>query len=411
MGIGIDHIVWQRQTRRVAAVLTLAACMTSSSWARAPGPYFASLQSGNAAAFDNVPVLMIRMYLNTALATYVKACPEAAPSYKRPWDLAAYVMKVPPQQGGPNLALLPFLALEAKKMEAWTAGPGNAENDVLRFMEQSTCNAAAQRAWADNIKAFAQDPRIAGPFPQAQALCEESGASASLCACFAMSYDMEATPAERRRVLEGQPSIEGMRATLRNDYLSARVTYKCEASPPITSPDTEYLQTSDEQHRLHEGIYRMHFPLARTPSTATCTLSRQRAWLYALNCSSLVGASRLSNSGDTLWVHYRGSKPDELYRLLADGTLRLQSKNPRVALDLIPGAVGADTSQAQGSGAAAGGGRAPNTAYPSAARRSTATPEQCAKMLSDVQRIRSKATSNPRVIESIESRYAQYCSR
>lgn len=369
MGLRIDRIAWRRQTRRFVATLVAALCMTSLSWARAPGPYFASLQTGNAAAFDNVPALMIRAYLNKALATYASVCPETAASHEGLWDLAAYMMKMPPQPKpsqtvGPYIAATGLYALEAKKMEAWMAGPGNAENDVLWFTEQSTCAAAAHRAWVANVKAIAQDPRIAGTFPQAQALCVESGASASVCACFAMSYGMEATPAERRRVLDSQPPIEGLRATLRSDYLATRVTYKCEVSPPITSPDTEYLQTSDEQQRLREGTYRMHFPLANRPSTATCTLSRRGAWLYLLNCNpmALTGSGMLSSSGDALRVHYRGHKPEEIYRVLADGTLRLLSRNPRVAMDLLPGGAPSPASGAALRSNGASLQSAPNTA-------------------------------------------------
>ena len=187
---------FMHRIRWLAPTLVASVCVVAgSSWARTPGAYFAALQAGDAAVFDNVPVWLIRTYLNVALATYEKACPETAPSYARPWALAAYVATpAHANSGGSGLVL--WTAANGL-LNSWTS---DAENDVLALKEQARCSASAHRAWVANAKAMAQDSRVAGPFPQARELCEESRAAPTVCACFSNSYDMEATPAERRRV-------------------------------------------------------------------------------------------------------------------------------------------------------------------------------------------------------------------
>ena len=402
----------RHRIRRLAPTLVASVCVVAgSSWARTPGVYFGALQAGNAAVFDNVPVLLIRTYLNVALATYEKECPETAPSYARPWALAAYVVTpAHANSGGSGLVL--WTAANGS-LNSWTS---DAENDVRALKEQAGCSASAHRAWVANAKAMAQDSRVAGPFPQARELCEQSRAAPTVCACFSNSYDMEATPAERRRVRDARPPLDGLRATLRDSssYLSSRVSYKCETSPPIASPATEYLYTSDEHHRLKEGTYRVFHPLARAQAGKTCRLTRNLDWRYTLACLlQPTGQGTLSSAGDMLAVHYKGSKPDDAFSVLADGTLRLQSRNPQVKMDLLPGAAEGDTPAQDAGGAVGrdGGGGGVAARAPAATRGPAATPEQCAKMAADLQMLRSKPTTLPRVIANHETRYARYCGR
>lgn len=401
-----------RLWRRLSVAVLAAVGLAGMSWARTPGPYFESLQSDKAAALDNVPVLFIRSYLNIALATYEKACPDTAPVYTRPWALAAYVMKLPHQGVDPASALGSngLWVMANKRLEHWNAVQANGENDVLWLKEQSGCSATAHRAWAANAKAMAENPRIAGPFPQAQALCEASGSSASLCSCFATSYDMEATPADRRRVLDSKPQIEGLRTTLRNGDLSARVSYKCEASPPIVSPDTEYLQTSDEQHRLKEGLYRIFMPLARVQAGATCHITRQINWRYLVPCMGPPGVGTLSSGGDLLTVRYKGTKPDQSFSVLADGTLRLQSKSPQVAMDLLPPSIAGAEAASPDSQVGAPVQIPPN---PSPAGRgpTRATPQECARMEHALQRLRARYATPTAGMLTLEERLRQWCGQ
>ena len=195
--------------------------------------------------------------------------------------------------------------------------------------------------------------------------------------------------------------LDGLRATLRDSssYLSSRVSYKCETSPPIASPATEYLYTSDEHHRLQgRRLYRVFHPLARAQAGRTCTLTRNLDWRYTLACPlQPTGRGTLSGAGDLLAVHYQGSKPDDAFSVLADGTLRLQSRNPQVKMDLLPGAAEGDT-QAQDAGGAVGrdgGGGGAAAGAPAPTRGPAATPEQCAKMAADLQMLRAKRTDPP----------------
>lgn len=400
---------WGRLGRRLLVAVLAAVGLAGMSWARTPGPYFESLQSGNAAAFDNVPVLFIRSYLNIALATYEKACPDTAPAYTRPWALAAYVMKPPSQGLDPASALASngLWVMTTRRWADWNEVQANGENDVLWLKETSGCSAAAHRAWVANAKAMAENPRIAGPFPQAQALCEASGSSASLCSCFATSYDMEATPADRRRVLDSKPQLEGLRATLRNDDLSARVVYKCEASPPIVSPDTEYLHTSDEQHRLKEGVYRMFFPLARAQAGQTCEITRKADWRYRFECLG-TGVGTLSRAGDVLTVDYTGIKTDDTFDVLSDGTLRLRSTKPNVAMDLVP--TNESPTATWPRPQVGGQGRAPPN--PGAAGRgpTKASPQECARKAQDLQRLRDRYPTSVGIMKR-EERLRQLCGQ
>ena len=393
-----------RLARQVAAIaLSVVLCSTvNEAAARTPGEFFAPLREGNAAVFDNVPAYLIRMYLNTALATYAKQCPHTAPKYSPPWQLGQYVATLAHPRTGIAGNLISMAA--SARLSAWSAR-ADGENDVLWLYEQSGCAASIHQSWVTHVKAMAEDPRIAGPLPEADKLCQESGGASNVCQCFATSFEMEATPVERRRVLDAKPQLEGLRATLRNGDLSSRVSYKCEASPAIVSPETEYIHTPDDQYRLKEGVYRVRIPQSRNPdaSTATCKIKRQLNWQYLVECHLAPrGLGTLSKSGQELTVAYRGSKGDETYSVLPDGRLRLQSRSPSVAMELVPAEDSAATEQA------------PDTttrrsrSSPAEARGGAATEQQCARLSEDLEKLRARSR-NPNGIARLEERYARWC--
>lgn len=335
---------WRRIS---AAVLTLGLTAGASS---AESSYFSALESGNTEPFANTPAVQIRTYVMTAFARLERECPNAGTAYKRPWNLAEYLAKMP-VAGDPATAMVVngIWVGEAKKVERWSE---MAKGDVAAFLNRSGCKGIAQQAWVSTAKKMLEDPLSGGPFPQAKALCEESGAKPDTCDCFANDYDMESTPRQRRSVLDGKPPIEGLRTSLRDRDLAIRATYKCHSAPAIANPQTEYMQGSDEKHRLKDGSYLMFHPRAARQGNQSCNIKRRADWRYDFSCLGMRGVATMSQGGDTINVNYGASKAQETYSVLAGGTLRLRSSNSQMALDLMPPG---ETTVAGSDGVAQGG--------------------------------------------------------
>ena len=405
---------WHRAWRWVAVLVIASICAPGLGWTKTASPNFQALQSGTASAFGNTSVVLVRVYLHFALATFERACPGGGGEIPRPWNVLAYTTQ-PPPAGDPATMLVLGTSWNAQAMETrhWSE---MGEYDVLAMIDRSGCNAAAHANWLTNAKAFMNDPNVAGLFPQAAMLCQESGSSAQLCSCFATGYDMEATPAQRRRVLTASPQIEGLRATLRDQDFATRVVYKCATAPAIAHPNAEYISNSDEGHRLREGDYLQFHPLARAQDRRACRVTRVSNWRYTLSCL-VTGVGVLSQTGDVLTVSYKHQTRRDVFSVHENGTLRLRSDNPRIAFDLLPpdGVASSELQQAQGERAGgalppsgATGGRPPEAPAP---RRPMATQGQCASWEEHLARMQSRRVTPTPAMQVLETRIREHCAR
>jgi len=398
----------------VSVLVIASICAPDFARARTASQSFQALQSGNAAAFDNMAAVLIRVYLHFALATFERACPGGGGDVPRPWNVLAYTTQ-PPAAGDPATMMVVGIIWNAQVAETrlWSE---MGENDVLALTDRSGCDAAAHAKWLTNAKALMRDPNVAGVFQQAAMLCQESGSSTQLCSCFATGYDMEATPAQRRQVLTAAPQIEGLRATLRDQDFATRVVYKCTTAPPIANPNAEYLSNSDEGHRLREGDYQQFYPLARAQRARACTVTRVSNWRYTLSCH-VAGVGVLSHAGDVLTVSYKHQTRRDIYSVLESGTLRLRSDNPRIAFELLPpnGVASSEPQQAQDTraGGALPPGDATSRRSPEGAtgRRSMATQEQCASWEEHLARMQSRQATPTRAMQVLETRIREHCAR
>ncbi|MDR6859808.1 hypothetical protein [Variovorax guangxiensis] len=382
---------------RVPALALTLGLAASHSWSQSS--YFSALQLGDTEPFINTPAAHLRLYLSTMLARLQQDCPNAGADYKRPVDTAEYLAKPPVYNGNPSTTMVTHgtWVAQAKKVEALST---IAKSDITAILKASGCDARANGAWVATAKKMLDDPRFAGPFPQAKTLCEASGSTPAVCECFASSYEMEASPRQRQMVLNGKPPIDGLRATLLNQDLALLSVYKCQSAPPIANPRAEYKQASDEKHRIPDGAYRMFYPLVANQGNRSCNIKRRADWTYSFYCG-VHGVATMSQQGDVLNVSYGAHKPAESYTVLPDGKLRLRSSNPRVALDLLPPD-------------AAAAGAMPSTTVAQSSRKPvkrTMKPGECQRMEKEIQRAKDFPNSrNPATLASWEKDYQVNCT-
>jgi hypothetical protein len=366
----------------------------------AEGQFFTSLRAGQFAAFDNVQAVYIRFYAKSLFHAYEQRCPDTAPKYNIPWDLVAYVA-TPPHPSHDSAAYL-YLAAMTKIDEA-TFARMDGKRDIDSLVDASRCSASVHSGWMNQAKKMLSDPRIAGPLPEMNKVCEaHRWSSDEDCACFALAYDMQSTPAKRRVFIDAAAPLQGLQKTLNDSDFATRVAIKCSGTPNYFRPGLmaqapPHANQIDDNHRLAEGAYRIKTTQLDTIDRGGFTITRIANWRYQLTWKKLLKVSEqigiLSNDGKELTV-YRGEPQPVTFRVLENGTLRGVGAN--VQFDIVP--ISADQP-------------APRTTVPQPPNRSdnSASTEQCARLQRDIDRFRG----NPRSASNLailEKRYASWCA-
>ena len=299
-------------------------------------------------------------------------------------------------------------------LNAWTS---EAENDVLALKEQAGCGAAAHRAWVANAKAMARTrvwpvrflrpgncARNPEPRPpsarafQAPTTWRRRRPSEGACATPARAARWPARNAERFLLL----------------FVFARFL-QVKTSPPIASPATEYLYTSDEHHRLQgRRLCRSSIPsLVHKPARRA---RRQLTWIRGCTLACPLqptGRGTLSGAGDLLAVHYKGSKPDDAFACSRTARCDCNPETHRSRWTCCQGAAEGDT-QAQDAGGAVGrdgGGGGAAARAPAPTRGPAATRNSAQRWPQTFRCSAPSAQTLPRVIANHETRYAHYCGR
>lgn len=406
---------WQSLVGRRLAVWMVAGAggvlghSSASLAAGTPGEFFVPLQTGQFAAFDRMPAYQIRTYVKAALATYEKQCPETAPKYEIPWDLVAYINTPADRaRGQAGAFMMMAVALQMGKFEV----QANGGNDVKWLIEKAGCALSEHQDWINHGLTLLSDPRLAGPVPEARKMCEKRHTpDIKECPCFALGFDMEASPERRRQFLDDESPINGLNVTMADPDFAALVGYKCPATPMFGSPwvstptpTSPKAEISDENHRLFEGTYSVRRPELKDQSIyrGSATITRIDHWRYAFQWhgspNNPKGTGTLSSTGVEFTLVMGSSRPF-IFAVLPDGTL--QGKGRDNAYELVPVDASAPDF-------------VPPPSPPSrpTLRSTASSPEQCARLTSDIEKLRG--SPHPRAADGIarlEAQFKFWCSR
>lgn len=445
-------IRFAKRTVSGIAILACIAVQSISTSALAQGTqHFTALLNGDYQAFHWVPAYLSRVYVSRALTILGQRC--ADPSLPRGTHVDAISYMAQPHYEKHGLAGLAVSQLANADLVRFTSGV-EVEKDVAWLVEQSSCAGAKYRDWVTHAKRFLSDPRLAGPLPTVAPSCEQYSGQPQTCQCFVRSFDMEATPVTRRTFLDARSALEGFQKTLADGNFALRAEYKCAEMPALFRPETmvalhDGANQPDDGQRLKEGVYRAEWRKTETGvglDVGRWTISRLGDWRYEFKRTSdgktLRGIGILSGRQVTA---YFGQPTPASYTLSEDGTLRTPGRDGGHQY-LIP-----PFSEANAATCAAlkqkieayrvAGNRdfliailrkdhdnlcpqssaptadpvpvsPPNVGVESALqpdRHRSATPQQCARLQSDIERFRG----DPRRAHNLailEKRYAEWCA-
>jgi hypothetical protein len=245
------------------------------------------------------------------------------------------------------------------------------------------------------------DPRLAGPLIGLERACEAAGQSNRDCACFDEAYDMQSSPAQRRRFLDAQPPLQGFQQTLDDADFATRVAIRCSSTPNFFAAATmeqppPHAGQSDDAHRLREGEYDikpLNDPYRRMHGTYL--VRRTANWRYEFKFQGAGGnhIGYLSSDGKQVTL-YVGKPNPRMFQVMEDGTLRTLDGDNR--FDLVHASARAPLPKRE---------RMP---VPTPGK-TQADPRQCTRLEVDIERARA----DPRrahVLAILEKRHADWCA-
>lgn len=398
------HRFFERSTRWIAIAISLVLGAPSVSHG-ASGEFFTPLRAGQFEPFDNLPAYHIRVYVKTLFATYKSLCPDTAPKYEQPWDLAAYLMTPADSSHGSDKSLYSILNTQRDKV---LFARLDGASDIKWMVQQSGCPASVHQDWMTQARKLMSDPKLAGPLPGAGEACNAHRTRDDDCKCFATAFDMQSSPLRRRQFLEALSPLQGLQQTLQDSDFAIRVEYKCATTPnffraELTTPVPPHANFPDDRYRLIEGIYRVRLRpgMPDVLDRGTYSITRTDNWRYALKWQKGVSMRMLngilSSDGKELKVYGGGPQPS-VYGVLADGRLRgLEANNQ---LDLVPASAEPAEPIRNGPGRSTESAKNPH---------GKASAQQCIRLQRDIDRFKG----DPRRAQGLailEQRYAQWCA-
>jgi hypothetical protein len=392
--------VFRSNSHRLRSVRNYVAwtiLLCASPLVHSAGQYFEALRQGQFTSFDSQSAYRIRVYVQGLFASYEKRCPDEAPNYRIPWDLVAYGLKPVNSAWGTGGSVF-SLELAARDTAFFTLA--DAERDMASVVSASSCALSVHRGWIDQAKKVLSEPRLAGPLSGLQQACEAAGQHNAGCVCFDEAYDMQSSPAQRRRFLEAQTPLQGFQQTLHDADFATRVAIKCPSTPnffaaAIVEKAPAHANEPDDAHRLREGEYDIK-PLraADRRMHGTYLVRRTGNWRYEFKFLGRGGnhIGYLSNDGKQLTL-YVGMPLPRTFEINDDGTMRTLDGENR--FDLVHSSARAS--------------KLPVPRVPEQGPAPKANPQQCARLRSDIERFRA----NPRganTLAILEKRYADWCT-
>lgn len=206
----------------------------ASSAISAESPYFEALLEQRLDPFQTVPAYRTRAYLHGAATHLKKLCPVLSGEAEKIQDFR--VVKHLLAWGIRKEVGDTFFNGKVKLEDAAFFQTAPADEDIKAYVKRAGCDLDVHRAWLASAHKLISETLLVADFSShATEACQKYRQMSPPCDCFAQSFDMETSPAQRKRIVDQKASHEVYHDVLTQGDFLLRVARNCAYLPDLVS--------------------------------------------------------------------------------------------------------------------------------------------------------------------------------
>lgn len=266
--------------------LAFAGPFSSGSAAGAESRYFDALQQQRLDEFQFIPAYRTRAYLHGAATHLAKLCDNLSQEAGaiQNFDVVAHLLSWGIRKEVGDTIFNGKVKLE----DAAFFQTAPADEDIKSYVKRVGCKPSAHEAWLASARKLVTEPLLAADFSSHAAwACQKYKNMNPSCDCFAQAFDMETSPAQRKKIIDQKESHEVYHDVLTQGDFLLRVARNCSYLPDLVSnaPNAPQMIAPSVQIALGRYVVRRESTdQSFEPYGGYCDIEKDRPNRFPVKC-------------------------------------------------------------------------------------------------------------------------------